>query len=312
MERIKLKKSDLQVSRLCVGGFTLGQYECGQVDKSELIATVHYALDAGINFFDTADTYGLGESERTLSEALGSRRHEAIIATKFGVRVIPGRGTIFDNSRTWLEEALFGSLKRLNTDYIDLYQIHNRDGKTSIAELVDNLDRLKAKGYIRYYGFSNIGAADIDEIEPYKDSFISVQNEYSLANRSLENDLHRFTAQLNLTPMTWGSLGEGILTGKYDGNTIFDQDDRRSRKAYVNFHGEKLAKNLLIVDEMRSISERTGKSIPAIAIRFILDNLPESVVIAGVKNQEQLTSNISALDWYLDEEDLKTLRAISA
>ena len=145
MEYISLQNSDLNVSRICMGGCPMGQYGWGQVDEKKLIRAVEQALEEGVNFFDTADTYGLGTSEKTLAKALGSKRQEAVIADKFGVRVENGH-TFYDNSPEWIEQALEGSLKRLNTDYIDLYQIHYRDNKTPIGEVVETLERMKKKG----------------------------------------------------------------------------------------------------------------------------------------------------------------------
>ncbi|MFQ7290305.1 MAG: aldo/keto reductase [Lacrimispora saccharolytica] len=160
MEYITLKHSDLTVSRLCMGGCPMGGYGWGNVQESELIRAVHVALEQGITFFDTADTYGLGQSEITLGKALGQHRREVAIASKFGVRVGGGK-TVYDNSPQWIRDALEGSLRRLNTDYIDLYQVHYRDGVTPIEAVVDTLDELKRKGYIRYYGLSNIHQEDI-------------------------------------------------------------------------------------------------------------------------------------------------------
>ncbi|MCD7802975.1 MAG: aldo/keto reductase [Clostridiales bacterium] len=220
----------------------MGQYGWGQVEEKNLLDAVSAAIDNGINFFDTADTYGLGTSEQTLAKALGSRRKDVIIADKFGVRVEHGH-TFYDNSPEWIEHALEGSLKRLNTDYIDLYQIHYRDGKTPLAEVVDKLEELRQKGYIRYYGLSNIHANDLEELQELGadgGGFVSFQDEYSLACRKNEADIRRIQQTLNITPFTWGSLGQGILTGKYDRNSTFGADDRRSREVYVNFHGAKL------------------------------------------------------------------------
>ena len=312
LETTVLKNSDLAVSRLCMGGCPMGQHGWGKVDKKDLIEAVHTALDIGINFFDTADVYGLGESERTLGEALGARRHEAIITTKFGVRVDLSKGTWFDNTLKWSIQALTESLKRLNTDYVDLYLVHYRDGVTPIEEFVNASLHLKEKGYIRNFGFSNVFRQDIEEIKPFQDYFVAVQDEYSLARREHEQDLLEMSATLDLSPLTWGSLGQGILTGKYDDNSVFGSDDRRSRAAYVNFHGDKLKKNMEIVKVMRSISERIGKPLSAIAARFILDTIPGSVVLTGVKNRAQLEDNVQSLGWHLDAQDIDLLKAISA
>ena len=280
MEYLTLKNSDLKVSRICMGGCPMGGYGWGTVQEKELIDAVHTALDRGITFFDTADTYGLGQSEKTLGKALGKYRNDVIIASKFGVRVGNGK-TIYDNSPEWIREALQASLKRLGTEYIDLYQVHYRDGITPISMVVETLEDLKKEGYIRYYGLSNIHQKDMQELLPYVGKFVSFQDEYSLACRKNEEDMRMISEKLEMTPLTWGSLGQGILTGKYDKNTTFKADDRRSRDIYVNFHGEKLLKNLEIVEEMKKIAKGHGKSVAAVAIRFILDYLPESVVLCG-------------------------------
>lgn len=311
MEYITLKHSDLRVSRLCMGGCPMGGYGWGEVDEQLLLDAVHTALELGVTFFDTADTYGLGQSERTLSKAIGANRNNVIIASKFGVRVENGK-TFYDNSPEYIEKAVCASLQRLNTDYIDLYQIHYRDGKTPLHVVADKLEELKRRGMIRAYGLSNVFKSDIEEIHMLSDRFVSFQDEYSLACRKNEEDIREICEQLHLTPMTWGSLGQGILTGKYDRTCTFAQNDRRSREIYVNFHGEKLEQNMRIVDELRRIAAETGKDIPSVAIRFILDYLPESVVLAGAKKPSQVRSNAGALDWHLTKEQMEKLLEVSA
>jgi len=293
-----------------MGGCPMGQYGWGEVQERPLLDAVAAALDRGINFFDTADTYGLGTSEKTLAKALGSRRNEVVIADKFGVRVENGC-TFYDNSPEWIEKALEGSLKRLGTDYIDLYQIHYRDQITPIGEVVETLERLRKKGYIRYYGLSNIHQEDLGELEQYAGQFVSFQDEYSLACRKNETDIFDAQTRLRVTPMTWGSLGQGILTGKYNKDSVFGKDDRRSRDIYVNFHGDKLLKNLQIVESMKPIGEKYGKTLAAVAIRFILDHIPESVVLCGAKNRGQIISNTEASGWKLEMDDVEALEKIS-
>lgn len=310
MEYITLKNSVLRVSRLCMGGCPMGGYGWGIVEEQELIDAVHAALDRGINFFDTADTYGLGQSERTLGKALGSRRGEAVIATKFGVRVENGR-TTYDNSPEWIVTACENSLRRLHTDYIDLFQIHYRDGKTDLSTVVETLETLRRQGKIRYFGLSNLKRKDLPELEHHKGSFVSLQNQYSLACRDFERDILELSEKIEVSPLTWGSLGQGILTGKYDKNVAFSIDDRRSREIYVNFHGKKLLKNLEIVEQLKTIAEAYGKPVSAVAIRFILDYLPGSVVLCGIKRPAQILGNAEALDWALEQQDVRLLDEIS-
>lgn len=311
MEYSKIKNTDLNVSRICMGGCPMGGYGWGAVQETELIDAVQAALDNGINFFDTADTYGLGQSEITLGKALGDRRKDAIIATKFGVRAGNGK-TFYDNSPEYIEQALDASLKRLDTDYIDLYQVHYRDGVTPISVVSETLERMKEAGKIRYYGLSNISMKDYEELAPYKGQFVSFQDEYSLACRKNESDMLNLSDKLSMTPLTWGSLGQGILTGKYDKTNVnFDSSDRRSRDIYVNFHGEKLLKNLEIVEAMRPIAAAHNKSVAAVAIRFILDHIPDSVVLCGAKRSAQILSNVEGSDWKLTDEEIHVLDEVS-
>ncbi|MCH1624894.1 aldo/keto reductase [Fredinandcohnia quinoae] len=311
MEYTRLKNSELIVSRLCVGGCPMGGHGWGKTSRDDLIQAVNTAIYEGINFFDTADIYGLGESETVLGEALKGERQNAVIATKFGVRRDNNGNSFYDNSPGWIQSAIEGSLKRLGTDYIDLYQIHYRDGKTSIHDVVNELEKLKQKGLIRCYGLSNIYIEDIPELNDVKNYFTSFQDEYSLANRSNENEIMKISSGLNLSPLAWGSLGQGVLTGKYNGKTKFKEDDRRSREIYQNFHGTKFQHNLKIVETLNEISSEINKPIPAIALRWILDYIPESVVLAGVKTSTQIESNMQGLGWSLRREHINLLEKVS-
>ena len=311
METINIKNTDLTVSRFCMGGCPMGGYGWGSIDDDKLVAAIRTALDMEVNFFDTADTYGLGKAEIMLGEALGSKKNDVVIASKFGVRVENGQ-TFYDNSPEWIETALTASLKRLKRDYIDLYQIHYRDGKTKIEDIVSALDKYKEKRYISHYGLSNIFEDDIEELKNFKNKFASFQDEYSLACRQNEEDIKKISGNLNITPLTWGSLGQGILTGKYDLSVSFAENDRRSREIYTNFHGEKLKKNMEIVAVMKDIAQETHHSVASVAIRFILDYISGSVVLAGVKKPSQLLSNVEAMGWNLSENQIERLLRVSS
>lgn len=310
MEYITLKNSDLKVSRICMGGCPMGGYGWGDVQEQELLGAIACAVDNGINFFDTADTYGLGQSEKTLAKGLGARRKDVIIESKFGVR-FGKEGTTYDNSPAYIQECLEGTLQRLGTDYIDIYVVHYRDGKTPIEDVVGTLEDLQKEGKLRYFGLSNIHEEGMAELLPYKGKFVCCQDEYSLACRKFETDLRKVQNEIGVTPLTWGSLGQGILTGKYDRTCTFKQDDRRSRDIYVNFHGEKLAKNLDIVDAMRPIAETHKVSVAAVAIRFIMDYLKDSAVLVGAKRPAQIMGNLESIGWSLTQEELNILDEIS-
>ena len=149
MEYINLKNSDIKVSRFCMGGCPMGQYGWGEVQEKDLLDAIAQAVDLGVNYFDTADTYGLGQAEITLGKGLGTHRKDVVIQSKFGVRAGQGK-TIYDNTPDYIQQALDQSLNRLRTDYIDIYVIHYRDYTTPIEEVVEKLRNLKNEGKIRY------------------------------------------------------------------------------------------------------------------------------------------------------------------
>lgn len=310
MEYITLGNSDLKVSRICMGGCPMGGYGWGNVKEQDFIDTIQTALENGINFFDTADTYGLGQSESTLSKGLGKNINNVIIESKFGVKITPS-GTVYDNTPEYIEDALNGTLKRLGREYIDIYTIHYRDYNTPMSVVFDKLIELRQKGKIRYFGLSNIFLDKIDELLPFKGEFVCCQDEYSLACRKNESMLINIENLLGTTPLTWGSLGQGVLTGKYSLESKFDSNDRRSRDIYVNFHGEKMKSNLRIVNAMRLMAEKRNISISSIAIRFILDKLTNSVVLVGAKKPSQIIDNIKSIGWILSDEEISILERIS-
>jgi aryl-alcohol dehydrogenase-like predicted oxidoreductase len=310
MDYIRLGKSDLEVSQLGFGCCPMGGHGWGKVSEDDLMKAVTVALDNGINFFDTADVYGFGESEKRLGKALKGRRHEAVIATKFGLKQDARGKTYYDNSPLWINCALEGSLRRLGVDCIDLYQLHYWDGKTPLSDIIDVLEHNRVSGKIRYYGLSNMLLKDINTLALHE-SMISFQLEYSLANRSNEQYILELVEKTSMGFVSWGSLGQGVLCGKYDRNSRFCNEDRRSRPVYVNLHGDKLEKNMKIVEEMKRISKAREKSLSAIAIRWILDYLGFGVVLAGIKNPEQILQNTGAFGWRLNVNDINSLNSVS-
>lgn len=310
METITLKGTELTVSRLCMGGCPAGEYGWGNVSRDEVEHAMLHAVELGVNFFDTADTYGLGRSEETLGETLHTLRDQVVIATKFGVRVENGK-TFYDNSPAYIEKALAGSLKRLRTDSIGLYQVHYLDGVTPIPEMMEALIAHKEKGDIRAIGLSNITPDQISSLLPYREHIASFQNHFSLAHRDDERAMRQIADTLTAAPLTWGSLGQGILTGKYGSDVHFGADDRRSRSIYDNFYGEKLKKNLQIVEAMRPVAAAHGVPVSGVAVRWILDELPNSVVITGVKSPTQAEANAVALSFSLSPEERDALSEVS-
>lgn len=310
MDYVFLGTSELRVSQLGFGCCPMGKHGWGNVFTGELMDAVSVALDNGVNFFDTADVYGFGESERILGRSLKGQRDKAIIATKFGVKKDDQGRTVYDNSPEWINLALDESLKRLDVDCIDLYQLHYRDDKMPIDDVIATLEKKRVDGKIRYYGLSNVSAEDISGYA-LPEAMISFQAEYSLANRSHEEEIVNIVRENDLGFLSWGSLGQGVLSGKYDIGTSFPEEDRRSRSVYVNFYGEKLKKNMMIIEEMKRVSWYTKRTLPQIAVRWILDYLGFGVVLVGIKRPEHILENVEAFGWHLTQANIDSLDAVS-
>lgn len=311
IEYLNIPKTNLNVSRMCFGGCPMGRYGWGKTDKNELIEAVRYAIDIGINFFDTSDTYGLGESERILGEAIKGRRNEIVIATKFGVRRSEDGKTYYDNSPNWIKEALQNSLERLQTNYIDIYLVHYFDGKTPINEIFDTLKELQQSGKIKYYGVCNVSLDDMESLLPYKDDIVCIQNEYSLLTKKNEKIFEQFNEKIKTASLTWGSLSQGLLAGNINKNTVFEDGDRRNRDVYINFHGDRFTHNLEVVDEVKKIAAVHNKTCAAVSLRFVLEHLVNSVVLVGVKNVSELKSDVDLFGFSLSKNEIKKLINIS-
>ncbi len=310
MEYLNLGTSDLKVSRIGFGCCPMGGYGWGTVEEKDLKRSVDQALDGGVNFFDTADIYGLGVSEERLGNFLQKKRQHAVIATKFGVRQDSNGKTFYDNSPEWLDKALDASLNRLNTDYIDLYQIHYWDDQISLEKIFEHLDRKCQEGKIRFYGVTNVDLSKLEIELPKK--LASFSFEYSLANREKESIVNEIIEKNRLSFFSWGSLGQGILSGKYDSSTSFGPEDRRGRSIYKNFHGDKFQENMNMLKKMELlISKSNSKSVSQLAIRWILDNIKSSVALIGIKEPQEIVDLVSTTNWKLTSEDLEYLDTIS-
>lgn len=308
MDYYKSKNKVVELSELGFGCCPMGLHGWGDTSESELIRAVHIALERGVTLFDTADIYGLGTSERILGKALGDKRSQAKIASKFGVRRDSKGKTFYDNSSQWIDKALEASLKRLNTEYLDLYQVHYHDKKIPLEELFEILENKCNEGKIVSYGVSNIH----EFTEPLPPNLVSFSMEYSLSNRENESVVRSLVDKHGLSFLSWGSLGQGILSGAYDQNTVFSDADRRSRPVYRNFHGNKFLHNLEIIKIMKNISEENGRPLPQIAIRWILDNLKSKTsVLLGIKCPADIESALGAFEWQLTEQQLQRLNSVS-
>lgn len=311
MESVQLGSSSLYVPRVGVGCGPMGVHDYGRVDPAELSRVIDEALACGLVFFDTADIYGLGYAEEFLGRNLGERRHRAVIATKGGVRRTADGRVYYDTSADWLNTALENSLCRLRTDYIDLYQVHYLDGHTPAEEIACQLEGFRQAGRIRAYGFCNTSLRDISCVESGV-GFASVQNEFSLACRNSEEEIEKLKSELGVTFIAYGVLGQGILTGKYSRSSLFDENDRRRKESYTNFHGIGIERNLSLLEHMKETARRCGRSCAQIAIRWVLEYCPGSVALVGIKSRRQLQDSLSALTWHLGADEMVSLSRASA
>lgn len=308
MEYLRFNKPSVNISRVGFGCCPLGGHGWGETNEKDFFDAISHAIDLGINFFDTADVYGLGLSEKRLGKIIKSQRQKVIIGSKFGVRFDSKGNRFFDNSKAWLKEALHGSLKRLSTDYIDLYQVHYWDGLTPLAELFESLEQCIKEGKILKYGVSNINIEEHASINLSNLSTFSF--EFSLIARHNESIIKKmFHKNKDILFLSWGSLAQGLLSGKYEKTMKFPDNDRRSRETYPNFRDRNFEKNLSIVEELKKIQQDfyPDKTISQIAIRWILDYFPFSVSLVGIKNSEQIYDIANCLEWYLDMKHVESL-----
>lgn len=292
METTRLGTTELVVTRVGFGGCPLGGHGWGNnYDSNEAVLAVQHAFDRGINFFDTADIYGLGVSERLLSKALGHHRHRVVIATKFGVRWDSQGRTWKDISPAYLRLALEASLKRLAIDCVPLYYVHWPDGVTEVADTVGELERCREQGKIRAIGVSNFSAKQLREACSVTD-IAAAQVQYSLVDREPAEAIRETAVANNVSMVTWGSLAQGLLTGKYDATAKFGENDRRHR--YENFLGEKFASNLQVVARVRDVAKRNEMTPAQVAIRWLLDTPSVGCVLFGAKRPQQVEDNAGA------------------
>lgn len=303
------------VSELCLGAMTFGgqggMWETiGGLQQGEVDKLVAKALDGGINFIDTANVYSTGESETMTGKALKGRRQDVILATKVRGRMGPGANDV-GLSRLHIMQSVEASLKRLGTDYIDLYQIHRSDNLTNIEDTLRALDDLVRQGKVRYIGCSNLpawelmkslGVSRAENLERFK----STQSFYSLAGRELERDTIPLLQDQGLGLLVWSPLAGGFLSGK------FTRDGEGSgRRASFDFPPIDKDKGYDIVDVLSAIAGDRNVSVAQIALAWVLANKTVTSVIIGARKMEQLEDNLGAVDVELNADELAKLDEVS-
>ncbi len=307
MEYQKLNSSLQEVSSLGFGCWAIGGHGYGTVDDNESKKAIAKAIESGVNFFDTADVYGFGKSESLLAEALGNKIKNVIVASKGGVRWNAKGETVKDCSPKYLRQAVERSLSRLRLECIPLYYIHWPDEKTPVEDSVGELGLLKKEGKIGAIGVSNFSSEQIKRALSSQ-KIEAAQVQYNMLQREKALDIIRVCKENNILIVAWGALGDGLLTGKFTSDSRFSEGDHRRKSS--EFQGEKFITNLEIVEKINELSLEMGIKNSQLALRWILDTIGFSCALFGAKTEKQVTENLGAVGWSLNENDLQKIELI--
>lgn len=301
----KLGNSGLEVSALGMGCMNLSFGTGPAADKNYGISVIRTAVERGITFFDTAEGYGPYINEQLVGEALQPFRKDVIIATKFGFKLENGAITGVDSRLENIKAVAEASLKRLKTDYIDLFYQHRVDPNVPIEEVVGTLKDLISEGKIKHYGLSEAGAATIRKAHAVH-PVAAIQNQYSIWTREPEAEVLPVCEELGIGFVPWGPLGTGFLTGAIDTNTKFDAStDLRAN--FPRFTEENIKANMPVVEMLRSLAKKKNANPVQIALAWLLAQKPWIVPIPGMDKIEYIDDNIKSIDIELTPEDLKEI-----
>jgi aryl-alcohol dehydrogenase-like predicted oxidoreductase len=315
----QLGKSGLLVSELCLGTMSFGSDGhwkiIGSLDYERSKRLVDIAFDAGINYFDTADVYSNGQSEEILGKAIKDKRHEIILETKVRGRMSREINDV-GLSRKHIIESCERSLKRLGTDYIDIYVMHSFDPITPLEETLGALTDLVRQGKIRYIGASNFTAWQLMKAlaiskENHFEKFISLQAIYSLVVKDVEYELIPLCEDQGLGFTPWSPLGGGFLTGKYRKDKPMPEDSRRTKEGQHNFIPINLEKGYLIVDALEEIARNHNATIAQAALNYLLQKPVVSSILIGATKPEQLQENLKATTWTMTADEVQRLDEMS-
>jgi len=307
----KLGAGGPAVSRIGLGCMGMsGMY--GPADEAESIATIHAALDAGVNLLDTGDFYGMGHNEMLIGRALeGLARDQVLISVKFGAQRGPDGGWLgFDARPAAIKTAVAYSLQRLRTDHIDIYRPSRLDPSVPIEDTVGAVAELIEAGYVRYLGLSEVGVETIRRavaVHPVCD----LQIEYSIISRGIEDGILPACRELGIAITAYGVLSRGLISGHWSADRSLDARDFRNRAP--RFQGENLAHNLALVDGLRAIADAKGASVTQIAIAWVLSRGEDIVPLIGARRRDRLAEALGALELELSADDLELIeRAVPA
>jgi aryl-alcohol dehydrogenase-like predicted oxidoreductase len=317
MEYRRFGRTDLKVSAIGFGCWEIGG-TYGHIDETEFQRAVAYAIDSGITCLDTAEAYGMGVSEEALARALGGRRNDVVIATKFGVGYdeMPNRR---DSSRARVLASIEKSLLRLRTDHVDIYLVHWPDPNTPLDETMNALDDIVREGKARYIGVSNFRRAQIEQAMSLRRVDV-VQYAWNMFDRRMQAEIFPYCAAQQIAVMAYGSLAYGMLTGTFHAGMQFEESDWRSKAGMLGsinlfrtlFGPEHFSRNLAAVEELKRLVAKYGKSLPQFALRWTLSNPVVGTALVGFRTPAEVTENLGALGWEISNADIAEVDAILA
>ena len=306
MNKRTLGRQGLVVSEIGLGCMSMtGVY--GTPDAEEALATIHRALDLGVNFLDTADMYGNGANEELVGRAIRGRREQVVLATKFGFVVLDTKnGSTVRGDAKYVRQACEASLLRLQVDHIVLYYQHRVDRNTPIEETVGAMAELVAEGKVRHLGLSEAGPETIRRANAVH-AITAVQSEYSLWARDPEDEVLPTIRELGIGFVAYSPLGRGFLSGTIRSPEDFEPDD--TRRTHPRFQGENFQRNLDLVERLREIAAEKGITSSQLALAWMLSRGPDIVPIPGTKRVQYLEENVAATDVELTKADLERIEA---
>ncbi|AJE54263.1 aldo/keto reductase [Paenibacillus polymyxa] len=308
MDYIQIGSSGLSSSRIGLGTWAIGGIGWGGTDENKSIKTIQRAIDTGINLFDTAPIYGFGVAEEIVGKAVKQtgKRDNLLIATKAGMEWTE-EGLAWTNaSKRRIITELEDSLRRLQMDYIDIYQLHYPDRDTPIEEVADTFAQLHKEGKIRAIGVSNFTTEQIDQWR----RIAPLHSSQTLLNVLQKEWIPSFQYchENNLGSLTWGTLAQGLLTGKFNETSTFAEDDLRS--VYPPFTGEYFTQHLTAVEQLKTMARELGKNVAQLSVRWVLDQPGVSVALWGARSEHQLDDIAGVFDWSLSIEDIERVNQI--